>query len=446
MKSKIFVLVWLFVVPTLFADSGCNLLITGAKVWTGAEFEPKKLAIADGRFIPVDSVECEQELALDGQFISPPFGEGHSHNIEAEWLFPSINERHLAEGVFYVLNLNAYPPAANNIRAQTERADTIDVGFAMGGLTSYHGHPEGVYVITLSRIMYGNAERDFFVGQAFHTVGTKQDIDQALDALVDQGADFVKIVLEGSEDFEARHAFVSDDDNWDQLVADIQGGELDDAELSQKMAQTSVGLDPSLVPEIVRRAHQRGLRVMAHVGTAHDFEVAIKAGVDAAAHLPGGYIGANETAEALRLGPEQIALARDAGAAVVATTNVRPEFIADDQRKVVHALQRDNVRGLLDAGVPVLIGTDRWNVTTFPEIEHLVNIGAMSVTEAFNAWIATSRFAFPDRRIGAIEPGFEADLLVFDQDPRTSLEALKAINLRIKAGQVLPDIQPDESE
>src|SRR5262249_57812103 len=38
------------------------------------------------------------------------------------------------------------------------------------------------------------------------------------------------------------------------------------------------GLDPSLAAEIVRRAHADGLRVSAHVESAYDFEVAVKAG------------------------------------------------------------------------------------------------------------------------------------------------------------------------
>ncbi len=53
------------------------------------------------------------------------------------------------------------------------------------------------------------------------------------------------------------------------------------------------GLDPGLVPAIVERAHRAGLRVSAHVETAADFRVALLAGVDELAHVPGGVLGAD---------------------------------------------------------------------------------------------------------------------------------------------------------
>src|SRR6185369_1848330 len=47
------------------------------------------------------------------------------------------------------------------------------------------------------------------------------------------------------------------------------------------------GIDPALVPLIVQRAHAIGLQVSAHVSTAADFRIAVTAGVDQMAHLPG---------------------------------------------------------------------------------------------------------------------------------------------------------------
>jgi hypothetical protein len=47
------------------------------------------------------------------------------------------------------------------------------------------------------------------------------------------------------------------------------------------------GLDPALVPLIVQRAKDAGLRVAAHVETASDFRAAVRGGVAEIAHLPG---------------------------------------------------------------------------------------------------------------------------------------------------------------
>jgi len=47
------------------------------------------------------------------------------------------------------------------------------------------------------------------------------------------------------------------------------------------------GLNPQLLPRIVKQAHDAGLRVSTHINTAADFATAVRAGVDEINHLPG---------------------------------------------------------------------------------------------------------------------------------------------------------------
>jgi hypothetical protein len=56
------------------------------------------------------------------------------------------------------------------------------------------------------------------------------------------------------------------------------------------------GLDPQLLPHIVKRAHAAGLRVSTHIDSAADFAAAVRAGVDEINHLPGASFeqGTNE--------------------------------------------------------------------------------------------------------------------------------------------------------
>lgn len=416
----------------------CTLALTGAMVWVDGHFERRDLAIADDGTIRGSEVSaCARELSLPGHFISPPFGEGHTHNIEPQWLLDSVNQRYLAEGVFYVQNANAYPPAVAALQSRLAEPGTINVAFAMGGLTSYHGHPEPVYVITLSGIMYGGMERAGFVGQAFHTIEQEADIAPALDLLQEQGADFVKIYLVSSENFAERHARMSDDAFWSDTVSRVQSGELEGEAYAGFLSENVTGLNPELVAPIVAAAQARGLRVMAHVSTSNDFSVAVRAGVDGVLHMPGAYFGPDESADTYRLSDGAIERAAETGAFVVATANVRPAFISNDTRQAVHSLQAENIRRLREAGIPVLIGTDRWNEISFDEVRHLVTIGAMSPADAFAAWIDTGRAIFPDRQIGAIAPGYEADLLVFSQNPAESLEGMRAISHRIMDGELL---------
>ena len=59
----------------------------------------------------------------------------------------------------------------------------------------------------------------------------------------------------------------------------------------------SIGLDAKLVPKIVEKAHAAGLRVSAHVDMVTDYRIALAAGVDEMAHLPGYYVEAGEPVE-----------------------------------------------------------------------------------------------------------------------------------------------------
>ncbi len=425
-------------VQEVAASGPCTMALVGGQVWTGEEFQSRDVFVSGDRFIAETRVEtCEQVFDDTGRFIAPPFAEGHSHNVEAGWSFEGLNQRYLAEGVYYVLNPLNMPLPAQSLRPLIEARDTIDVAFAHGALTSYRGHPESVYVISLAPILYGNAPRESFVGQAFHTVEQAADINPALDTLVEQGADVVKIVLSNSENHAARNAFLRDDANW-QSIVDIATDENRSAEERlDALMQAAVGLDPALVPQIVESIHARGLSVVAHVNTANDFDVAVRAGVDTIVHMPGAYIGADYTAEMGAISQASIELAAEQGIGVVATAGVRPSFTAEEDRPTLHALQSDNIRRLMDAGVPVYIGTDRWQAMASEEVRYLIEIGAMSPPEAFTAWIETSRFIFPDRQIGRIEPGFEADVLVFASDPSVSFEAMGGIERRMKAGSWL---------
>lgn len=421
--------------PVAPVVQACDMALTGGQVWDGASFQRRDVFIGDGHFIDAErSGPCSATLDLAGRYVSPPFAEGHSHNVEAPWSFAGLNARYLQEGVFYVLNPLNMPGPTQALHEQIAAVETIDVNFAHGALTSYRGHPEFVYVAVLSSILYGGAEREAFEGEVFHTIETPDHIEPALDLLQAQGSNTVKLVIANSEHHDERSAFLRDDENWNAIVATSLDETLDQATRLEASERTSVGLDPALAPLIVARIHARGMRAIAHIDTAVDFDVAVRADVDTIVHMPGIALAPGNTLENGTLTDTAIAEAAARGIGVVLTAGVRPEFTAETDRPALYAMQHSNIRRLMAAGVPVYIGTDRWQAMASEEVTYLVETGAMSPAEAFTAWVATSEIVFPDRRIGEIATGYEADLLVFETDPTTSLEAMGAIERRMKGG------------
>jgi len=52
--------------------------------------------------------------------------------------------------------------------------------------------------------------------------------------------------------------------------------------------------------------------------------------------------------------------------------------------------------------------------------------------------INTSKEIFPNRKLGALEEGFEANCLILNRDPTENIDHIKTIALRIKNGKIIP--------
>lgn len=390
------------------------------QVWNGTGFEARTLAVEDGRFIAATGTP-DYTVDLDREFVVPAYANAHHHitnpNDQSGWQF-------FSEGVFYVWNPNLLGRASSDAaRAYYARPDTYDLQTSYGGITEPGGHPEPLYTVTLREFVYPNIPVEDFLGDAFHYGRTPEEIDASLDRLVEQGANFVKSFLLYSEEYEIRR----DDDSYG--------------------AQR--GLNPENYAYLVSSAQARGLPVAVHVETGHDFEVAARAGVDMFAHVPGHAAQTEiEEIEIRRISPEAAQAAADAGSLAVPTFWLarsvysynqiqNPDEAAPEEiRQQMYRLQADNLRTLLDAGVPVLTGTDA-GYGVFDEIEHMVGIGGLTTREALTTVFQTGRYLFPDRRIGCFEPGCEADFLTLRADPSHDITVLRQIERRIKAGELL---------
>jgi len=380
--------------------------------WDGRSQFSGSRFVVEGKFVDADYSSVTEVIDLQGAVVLAPFGEGHNHDTAAP-MFEQANREYLRNGVFYVKNPSAFPPAVAAIRNELSRVDTIDASITYGALTSPGGHPVPLYVDFLSEVLYEGASYAEFRGQAFHEVTTESETTAALDALVAQGADFAKAMLLYSEDF----------DNGYRM-----------------------GLDPDLLPMLVREAHKRGLSVSLHVESTEDFRRGVEAGVDEIAHLPGGMIWEQDRkAEEGLLTAEDGEQAAASGVAVVTTTRVQvagDDGIEPERRAEWTQVQSENLEFLLQAGVEIRIGSDTRDTagmenganTTRREAEHLVALGVFDNAAALARWMHTGRSVFPKRQIGCFAAGCEASFLVYEADPRDDLANLDRLVLAIKKG------------
>jgi len=385
-----------------------------ARWWTPAGWESGERHVKNGRFTTEPQPE---RVDLGGAWVIPPLAEAHNHNLDAPAGIKAISDRYLSQGILYVKNPNSrgdWTPAA---KALLNRPDTVDAVFSAGGLTAPGGHPVRLYGF-LSRFM-GAAPRtgESFEGDAFHLVRSPQEIGPALDAVQADGGEFVKIYLLHSEE----HAERRDDPRH----------------------YGARGLDPALAARIVEAAHGRGLRVVAHVETAADFRTAVAAGVDEVGHLP-GYWWPGGSGEPYRLTEADARAAAERGLTVATTTGISGNLAnlspsGRENLPGVRRLQAENLRLLKAAGVKIAVGSDDYMSTARSEADNLLAIGAFTPAELLRTWIDTARVSiYPERDIGRLEPGFEANFVLLGGDPLADWAQVKAVRGLYKAGRAVP--------
>ncbi|WP_327589911.1 amidohydrolase family protein [Nonomuraea sp. NBC_00507] len=175
--------------------------------------------------------------------------------------------------------------------------------------------------------------------------------------------------------------------------------------------------------EATRRVHAVGGRVAVHAQTAEGARAAVEAGVDSLEHGLGLEVDLLD-----RMAAQHMAL--------VPTFTVWRTFehVARASRsarfrdwfRAAHAGLGPLVSAAHEAGVTVLAGTDSYGTPVLPhgrvsgEVRHLA-AAPMPAAAAIGAasWTARSFLGFP-----GLEPGAPADVVAYDQDPRTDVTVL----------------------
>jgi imidazolonepropionase-like amidohydrolase len=402
--------------------AGCATLPAGRPVarydnglwWNGTGFARRTVWVVGDRLAFRRPGGAGRRVDLGGAFVTPPFADGHNH-----WLEPArvaaYNACYLADGVFYVRDMGNMPYLADRIRPQLNRDDTVDFTSAMMGFTGPGGHPvEILDQFVAFRILPADWRTDYD-GKGIFIVTDQASIDRDLDLLAAQRPAIVKTFLLFSE-------------RYSQSLAD------------PATRGNSRGIDPKLMPGLVRSAHARGLRVAAHVYSAADFRTAVAAGVDEIAHLPGTGFRRGIAPADFQITDSDARAAARAGVKVTTTLYWLDELIQEDPDQ--GRIARDevaipNLRRLKAAGVPILIGSDEFRHDSRDELKALQRLGVFTADELLAMNQSTVRNAFPKNAVGALADGYRADFIASRRDPRIDLGDASGLFLRVKSGRRL---------
>lgn len=377
--------------------------------FNGETFEEKTVLVKDG-LLHFKSVEKEIDTTINllGNYVIPPFAEAHNHNLESSYNLEDRIASYLNNGVFYVKLASTIKKVIQPLMHHYNKPSGIDISMALAPLTATGGHP-----ISLRQYFL---EKGFFDGVfesleeiEFHgyvKLDNLEEINQKWNKILSFEPDFIKLNLFHSEEYEKRKN--------------------DSTYFGKK------GINPELIPEIVKRAHEANLRVTAHVETANDFHIAVSSGVDEIGHLPEIFNG-----QSIR--DEDVLLAKENGVTVVTTISLVLKKKGQPNFEQLLSNVSNNLKKLKNANVNIAVGSDMYNDNSVDEFKLLNELKVFSNLELLKMWTENaSKTIFPSRKIGYLKEGFEASFLVLDIDP---LEDISKINehivLRIKQGTIL---------
>jgi hypothetical protein len=357
--------------------------------------------------------KVDRTVDLTGKFLTGAFGEAHNHNIPSDDT-ERTSRTYLGRGIFYVMIQTNQPEAPAKLKGLINRPDSIDVLFANGSFTAPGGHPSA---LVRRNIANGGMTNEDLDGGFIHSVRSREDIDRVWSTRIKkQQPDFIKLTLVYSED----------------RVAGLPRPDSD-----------RHGLDPSLTSYLVSKAHDDRLRVSAHVESAYDFDVAVAAGVDLIAHMP-GFWWDEDRIKAKGPGIYRIsedAARRAARQGTVVITTVGTETLgnaAPDVRAQVIDWLRWNFDVLKRTGVRIAIGSDQYRSSSVPEALTIAQAGLMTRADVLQSLsVTTPATIFPGRAPFGLAEGAPASFLAFDRNPLEDLESITRISLRVKDGREL---------
>jgi imidazolonepropionase-like amidohydrolase len=205
-------------------------------------------------------------------------------------------------------------------------------------------------------------------------------------------------------------------DGWVKLVGDW---------IDRDLGDLSACWPREAVEAAIAEAHRLGARVTAHCFAESSLRDLVEAGIDCIEHATG-------------LTDDLIPLFAERGVAIVPTlVNIAtfPHLAAGGDTKFprwsahmrrLHERRYDTVRGAYDAGIPVFVGTDAGGSLAHglvaDEVAELVTAG-IPAADAVSAASGGAR-AWLGRP--GLEEGAPADLVVYEDDPRTDVRVLAA--------------------
>lgn len=382
-----------------------NYSFVNGNWFDGKAFKKTSFYSVNGILTKTKPSRIDEVADLKNGFAFPPFGEAHNHNITSEWTLNSETPRYFRQGIFYVKITASIVPRLETIKGKVNQPETLDIVFGSPGLSNTGGHPEPLMRRLATAGVIPGLDPDKLDGTTHFAVDSIAELEAKWPAVLASKADFIKTMLLYSTE--------------------------------KDKAVRRAGLTPEVYRHAVKLAHAAGLRVTTHVETAADFALAVDAGADEIAHLPGYTFRPELGVEAYKIDEASARKAARNGIVVV-TTCVLSRVYYEKFQEQSRQIQTHNLKLLHKHGVPIAIGSDVTQSTSLEEAKYLHELGVFDNLTLLKLWSeVTPQSIFPTRKIGKLQPGYESSFLVLGCDPIKKFDCVEDIRLRYKQGRLI---------
>ncbi len=394
---------------------GIPLLLRGAILWDGTSSKPRPdvdILVDDGRVAEITAggqrrVEGDLEaLDLDRRWVLPGLIDMHVHLVWSGSPDPAAAVAHEGEQLTTLRAMaNAQAQLSAGVTAVRDLGGNWDIPLTVAQAID-HGYLLGPLVVAAGKTVIMTGGHDPFWG--IPSDGPDAVL-RAVRRQISLGAGVIKVAATGG------------------VYGRATGEEIGQSELTLEELATAAA-----------EAHRFGLRVAAHALGRDGIANAVRAGIDTIEH--GNFLDEELVSEMQQRGTVLCpTLAIYRRIAEGGAFGVPPYAVVKAQRAV--NAHRDSFQMALEAGVPIVAGTDAGSCATphpalIAELEMMLEYG-MPIERVLAAATSTAAHVLGRPGLGRIEPGKAADLFILEESPLEELSRLRSPAGVLRGGKMV---------